>query len=390
MLQKSRKITVLMLTILIIYSIIANYSLVSYGFTYYFIVNPLFWIVFMMIVKIFTCKQAEGTRLKKNIFEYTLIASFIYIGIYIFSQVFITVGKNPYATSIKGILINLYIYVLPIIAKEYTRFKLINNVYEKEKKYVVVLVTAVYIFNDIGLLDVSDYHAITKMILSKMVPIIAENILCTYVALNQMYKPSILYRGVKTAYWFISPILPKVPWIMTAMIDSVIPIILYVYIRYLKERKDRQKNKQQVKENNPKKIIPSTCLIIILLLFGIGIFPLRPVAVATGSMEKTLMVGDIAILSKCNAKDVEVGDIIQYQKNNITVIHRVIAKYYDKEKCFFITKGDNNKAADFEPVSESQLLGKEVFSIKYLGYPAVLINRLTTSSDKITVETGNN
>ena len=133
MLQKSRKVTILMLAILATYSIIANYSLVGYGYIYYYIVNPLFWIIFIGITMIVTAKTSETTKMRDKIFEYTLIAGFVNIGIYIFSQLFIEIGKNPYSTSIKGILMNLYVYILPIVMKEYTRFKLINNVYEKEK-----------------------------------------------------------------------------------------------------------------------------------------------------------------------------------------------------------------------------------------------------------------
>ena len=139
MLQKSRKITILMLAILAMYSIIANYSMVNSGFLYYFIVNPLFWIIFIVATNVFTAKTNEGTKLSGSIFEYTLIAAFINIGIYILSEIFVDMGTNPYSISAKGILINIYIYILPIVAKEYTRFKLINNVYEKDKNFIKIV-----------------------------------------------------------------------------------------------------------------------------------------------------------------------------------------------------------------------------------------------------------
>lgn len=135
MLQKSRKITVLMLAILAIYSIVANYSLVNYGILYYYIANPLFWIIFIIASNLLLAKTNESTKIKKEALEYALIASFVYIGIYIASEIFIAIGENPYSSSLKGILINTYVYILPIVAMEYTRFKLINNVYEKEKIY---------------------------------------------------------------------------------------------------------------------------------------------------------------------------------------------------------------------------------------------------------------
>lgn len=390
MLQKSRKITILMLAILVIYSIIANYSLVSHGFLYYYIVNPLFWFIFIVISKVLLSKTNESNKLRKEVLEYTIIASLVNVGIYIFSQFFIEVGKNPYSTSIKGILLNLYIYIWPIIAKEYTRFKLVNNVYEKEKKYMSGIIAIVFIFLDIGVIQVANGFEFVKIFFSDIIPIIVINCMCTYMAFNKLYKSAIIYRSVTEAYWLLSPILPKVTWLINSIVDAVIPIILLIYITYLKSKNDPNKSKEKVEKFNPKSLVSVVVVVVVALWFALGMFPIKPVAVATGSMEKTLMVGDIVILKKCPASEIEEGDIIQYQKGNITIIHRVISKYYEKDKLFFITKGDNNKAEDVDPVSESQVLGKEIFAIKYLGLPAVFISKmnLVGSPDLQGIETG--
>lgn len=390
MLQKSRKVTILMLAILATYSIIANYSLVGYGYIYYYIVNPLFWIIFIGITMIVTAKTSETTKMRDKIFEYTLIAGFVNIGIYIFSQLFIEIGKNPYSTSIKGILMNLYVYILPIVMKEYTRFKLINNVYEKEKKSIAVIATVIYILADISTIDLTNSHNVIKFLFSNILPIISENVLCSYLAMNRLYKPAICYRAIVKSYWFLSPILPKVPWTINSVVDTIVPVILFIYIRYLKNKAEVKKDKKQVEVSNPKNVILLVVVVVFVLWFDMGIFPIKPSAIATGSMEKTLMVGDIAILKKCSAEELEVGDIIQYQKDDFTVVHRVISKYSDKGKLYFITKGDNNKDADFEPVEENQVLAKEIFSIKYLGLPAVFLNNLNIVStpDTSSIEKG--
>lgn len=388
MLQKSIKNSIFMLIILATYTIIANYILVGYGSVYYFVVNPLFWIFFIIIASVITAKMNESKKFHDEILEYTLIAAFVNIGIYIFSQLFIDIGKNPYSTTIKGFLTNLYIYILPIIAKEYTRFRIINNVYEKDKKFISIVVTCIYILVDIGSIQVSNSSESIKLLFSDILPTICINILCTYIAMSQLYKPAIYYRAITYAYWIISPILPKVSWVMTFFIDTVIPIILIIYIRYLRKKNDIKREKKQVEVNDPKSIIPFAAIIVIVLWFGLGVFPIRPVAIATGSMEKTLMVGDVVILKKCTAGDLEVGDIVQYQKDNFTVIHRVVSKYYENDKCFLITKGDNNRDADFEPVSEEQVIAKEIFSVRYLGLPAVWINSIKSTSQPSGIETG--
>ena len=339
---------------------------------------------------IVTAKTSETTKMRDKIFEYTLIAGFVNIGIYIFSQLFIEIGKNPYSTSIKGILMNLYVYILPIVMKEYTRFKLINNVYEKEKKSIAVIATVIYILADISTIDLTNSHNVIKFLFSNILPIISENVLCSYLAMNRLYKPAICYRAIVKSYCFLSPILPKVPWTINSVVDTIVPVILFIYIRYLKNKAEVKKDKKQVEVSNPKNVILLVVVVVFVLWFDMGIFPIKPSAIATGSMEKTLMVGDIAILKKCSAEELEVGDIIQYQKDDFTVVHRVISKYSDKGKLYFITKGDNNKDADFEPVEENQVLAKEIFSIKYLGLPAVFLNNLNIVStpDTSSIEKG--
>ena len=97
---------------------------------------------------------------------------------------------------------------------------------------------------------------------------------------------------------------------------------------------------------------------------------------ASGSMEKELFVGDVVIIKKCKPEDIIIGDIIEYQMNGYSVIHRVIDKRQKNKEFYYTTKGDNNLKKDDKEVSEDQLSGKVIFKIKYIGYPAILLNRL--------------
>ena len=129
--------------------------------------------------------------------------------------------------------------------------------------------------------------------------------------------------------------------------------------------------------------------IILAIWFAIGIFPIKPVAIASGSMEEELHIGDVAIIQKCNANDVNVGDIIEYQMDGYTVIHRIIEKKQRKGEFYFVTKGDNNNSPDSEEVREDQLIGKVIFKIRYLGYPAIWLHIVEENEQMVQVETGN-
>lgn len=215
-----------------------------------------------------------------------------------------------------------------------------------------------------------------------------KNLLYSYTAINSNYLPAIIYEIGTNLYLWLSPILPNAPWIMVAIVDSVIPLISFLYIRYDKNKMDRFRTKDKIKNSDPRNIIPLTICIILAIWFAIGIFPIKPVAIASGSMQPELYVGDVVIIKKCNSNDVEEGDIIEYQMEGYTVIHRVKHKNQKNGKFTFITQGDNNNTEDSEPVSEEQLIGKVIFKIRFLGYPAIWIHNLSVQ-EQVDVDTGN-
>ncbi len=44
--------------------------------------------------------------------------------------------------------------------------------------------------------------------------------------------------------------------------------------------------------------------------------------------------------------DIHIGDIITFERNGISIVHRIIEKNRDGQGIYFITKGDNNDADD--------------------------------------------
>lgn len=90
-------------------------------------------------------------------------------------------------------------------------------------------------------------------------------------------------------------------------------------------------------------------------------FGYRPVVIMSGSMEPEIQTGAIVITQK--TKDIKKGDIMFFEsEDGVSVIHRCI-EIKDGE---YITKGDNNKIKDFEPVKKEQIYGKVVFKMNFL------------------------
>lgn len=390
--QKSKNITIAIIILMLIYGLLANLKLVfNINAIYLYIINPLFWITLAVFLKIAIGKSYQKSKIKKEVIQYILIAVIIYILTYMISGLFITFGNNPYFTTVKGFLINLWMFGTVIISKEYIRYRLINNVYENDKKEIAILVSLIYIIIEIGL----NKYVNTKITLlfalkdicQNLIPLIAKNVLYSYISMKSDWKPASIYELFTKLYLWLSPILPNAPWIMVAIIETTIPTILFFYIRYANSKNSEIKSRQEIENVNPKNSIPLVVLVILVIWFTIGVFPVKPITVASGSMEKELYVGDVVIVKKCNANDIVNGDIIQYQMKGYTVIHRVIEKKQKNGEYYFTTKGDNNPSEDKESVKEDQVLGKVIFKVKYLGYPAIWLN-IIQSNEQVEVDTG--
>lgn len=390
--QKNKKATIIMIAIILAYGLLSQFVLsIKLNTIYTYIINPVIWITIAIFLRYVLGKQYETKKLKKEIITYSFIAVLAYIITYLISGLFITFGKNPYSRTLIGVVTNIWIFGTVIISREYIRYRLINNSYEKEKVRIAILISIVYIILDINLKTIigADISAIFIMELfaSVILPLAIKNLLYSYMAINASYIPAIIYEIGINLYLWLSPILPNSPWIMTAIIESVIPLIFFLYIRYEKNKKDIYRTKENLMNSDPRNIIPLSICVILAIWFAIGIFPIKPIAIATGSMEPELKVGDVAIIKKCNANDIQEGDIIEYKMEGYTVVHRVKNKVQKKGQYIFTTKGDNNDQEDRDPVSEEQLIGKVIFKIKYIGFPAIFLHNLSVEQ-QLEVETG--
>lgn len=391
--QKSKLVTSIIVVIILIYGILANTNIVFniYGLFLY-IINPIFWIVLSGVLYFSIAKIYTNTKLRKKIIQYTTVAVLTYLVIYLLSGLFVTFGNNPYNTTLKGLIINFWILGVPIFAKEYIRYKLINNVYDRDKMNFAIFISIVYVLIDIEYARLIGQNVATLTIIKYcaqvIAPSIAKNISFSYIAIQGDFVPSVLYQLITNLYYWISPILPNSPWAMSSIIDTVIPIILCLYIRYEKVKLTPKKDRRMIIDTNPGSIIPLVISIVLVIWFALGVFPIKPIAIATGSMEKEICVGDVAIIQKCKGDDVNVGDIIEYQMEGYTVIHRIIEKKQENGEFHFVTKGDNNISPDNEIVRENQLIGKVIFKIKYIGYPAIWMHLPQKEEQMVKVDKG--
>ena len=389
--QKSKIITILIILLILVYILISQFYLNSLGNIYTFIINPLFFVSIALTLKFLITPPYSTNKFKKDIIQYVLITILIYTLIYLLSGLLVTFGKNPYSSSVRGIIINLFSSGLIIFCREYIRYKLINNVYNNDKKIIFTLIVIVFSLLDCNIVSITNNlnsYYLFKQLFYVIIPSLMKNILFTYMTMYTDYIPSFIYDIIYYLILWISPILPNSPWVLEAILNSTFPFMLLLYCKYYIHKKDRFHLNNISKPINPSGLLPFGIALVLLIWFALGIFPIKPVGIATASMHPELKVGDLAIIKKCTANDLKVQDIIEYQMEGYTVIHRITNIYQSDGAFFFITKGDNNDSEDKLPVSEEQLIGKVIFKIPYLALPTIWLHSVN-SQTQVEVETGN-
>lgn len=94
-------------------------------------------------------------------------------------------------------------------------------------------------------------------------------------------------------------------------------------------------------------------------------FGYRNFIIYSGSMEKTLNIGDIILVKK--EKEIQENDIISFKENDAIITHRVTKIIEQDGQKAYKTKGDSNTADDRELVLEEQIQGVYCFKIPQIG-----------------------
>jgi signal peptidase len=208
---------------------------------------------------------------------------------------------------------------------------------------------------------------------STVLPALAENLLASFLALLGGPVAAIAYRGILQAFWWFCPILPNLSWAFSGLIGTVVPIVGLVLANSLRSRR-RPGQARREREGSLAGWIVTTVVAVAIIWFAVGLFPVQPTTVISGSMRPTLDVGDVVIIAKVSADTIKAGDIIQFREGEgVTTVHRVVEIQESEGKIVFITQGDANREPDANPVIPENVVGKAVFTISKIGWAAIAV-----------------
>ena len=350
-----------------------------------YVLQPLLWALPIPAVRLLPSYQPLSKNSTRNTF--ILLALGIAFGEIIFyfaGGLFSGFGKNSSSLTALGIGENLFLVGAMLIGMELSRAYLVNRLAERHSLIAIALPVVLFTFLGIPLLQITNFRPqiqSANTVLSPWLPLLAENMLATVLTRMAGARASLTYRGLLAAFWWFCPILPNLSWGLTSLIGVAVPIIGIVIIdRYYSQQPNLDEPlSEDGSTGMPAGWIITALVCVVMIWFAVGILPIQPELVGSGSMSPVLKTGDVVIIEKVSADTIKVGDIIEYRKNVSTnVVHRVIEIDDTAGTITFVTKGDANSTPDQNPVDADQVIGKVIFDVPKVGWVVIEIKKIFT------------
>lgn len=344
-----------------------------------FVVQPILWglLAWAILVLFPRYRAAAKLRIRSSLIQLGLMIGFFQVAILVIGGLFSGFGNSPYSFTPVGIITNLIFAGSMLIGMEVSRAWLVNRLGKRHTFLAISFVAVLYTLLSIPpgqLADLGPNIESIALVNSTLLPSLAENLLATFLALLAGPLAAIAYRGVMEAFWWFCPILPDLPWLFQGLIGTIVPIMGLAAAQSSYSSQIRPAQGRRAKEGSMAGWIVTTVVAVAIMWFAVGLFPIHPMVVATGSMRPVMDAGDVVIVAKAPADVIEPGDIIQFrEEGGISVLHRVVEIYETEGARFFITKGDANDQRDKDPVSPGNVVGKVVFAVPRIGWAAVAI-----------------
>ena len=349
---------------------------------YFLIIKPMFWLILLGFVLAFYEKKNKPSTDKQTLLFISILGIMLYVLVMFISGFFLGYSRNSMDTTFLGIIRNFWTYIPIIIAKEYTRSRIMLATNKKNKYLVLFVVALVFTYLSIeSIRSVVTLNLIGKLdyLMTTFLPLLFLNLFLSYAALKGALSSNLLLQFIYTGIPVFMPVLPNIPKIFEAiMLYTAIFIMYIIYDRVLWDRKrKKEKNKSTPDKYHWKWMIAPAIILGFCLLFALGVFPYIPLAVASNSMQGEFGRGDVVLVKKYTLIDeIKEGQIIQFRSNNRDVVHRVVQMYVTPQgSVMYVTKGDNNDIVDSTPVSDNQVIGVVEYKIPYIGWPALLFSR---------------
>ncbi len=289
--------------------------------------------------------------------------------------VIIGFGTSPYDFSGYGIARNAFFFLSALVGGEIARAYLVGAPGRKRLE-VALLVPAVAIA--LGSFSVRLFDAGPNLGgFAAMLPTLAEGLATSLFVYMGGLPAGLVYRGVLEVLRWMLPLLPDLPAPVHTFIGTMVPVagMLLVARLYPARLPESEQAKHAAKEESSgmRWWLGFAMVSVTVVWLAAGILGVRPMLIASRSMEPRLKLGDVVLAKPILVEEARPGNVILFHSDQGMTVHRVIkvTKLDGGKSVRLTTKGDANNEADERPVDSGSMVGRIVFVVPKVGWLSI-------------------
>ncbi|MGB9792263.1 MAG: signal peptidase I [Thermacetogeniaceae bacterium] len=354
------------------------------GFFSTYVLQPALWLFLCFVItRLPRCRALCKARLRPVLVRLALGVAFFQVYLMVIAGFFDGFGKSPNSFTPLGIAINIVYVGSGLLGMEFSRAWLLGRVLRRPATSLPAFIALIFTLISLPFGQFpgrgSTLESVARFAGSSFLPLFMENLLASFLAMWGGALPSLAYRGVLAAFSWFSPVVPDLNWAMKALAGTAVPAVgLAVIQEYCFSTAAHAAHGRAAKGGVVRWVMGSVAAVV-FIWFSLGVFPVRPAVIYSGSMRPAFEVGDIVIVAKRNPKLLRVGDVISYRSKGspVPTVHRIVAIRNESGREVFITRGDANTRDD-PPVPEENVTGKVILVVPRLGWASIAVRELFT------------
>lgn len=342
------------------------------------ILRSILWLGIGLLVWLFPAVRSVGKmKIRGSLYFWSFIFAFIMIVIQVLAGLIDGFGKSPFDHSITGILNNAFLVGSVLVGREMLRHYLVNSITRKESYLlflgISLLMTLVY-FPVMKYTELKSFESVVKFAAKSFAPEFSKNLLATVLVFYNGPISSLIFMGALEGFYWFSPILPNLKWITWALVGILPPVFLLSVAQIIYEDELKIRRRKKKEEDSPISWIITTLVSIGVIWFSLGVFPIYPSVIATGSMIPMIQPGDIILVNKkIENMKLNKDEVIQFRRDDILISHRIIEVIEKDGMKRYRTQGDNNSGPDVDLVKPEDIKGEIIKVVPKVGWPTLLI-----------------
>lgn len=356
-----------------------------FGFLVLFLLKALLWTALGVLIHLFPRALPAGLiRLQGMLAALAaMIGLFHLLGLLILG-LFTAFSENSFDLTPIGIASNLISMGAALFGGELCRSFLINSLSQRRPFRAILGFSVLFAAFNIplgGLSGLSDKLSILNFITGTALPRLTESYAASCLAYLAGPLPAILYLGILRTFSYLSPYIPNPSEIPKLLFNLLFPLLsITVVLKIYAGESDKDARYIQ-KSADTFGWVAVSALSVMIVWFAVGLFPIFPSVILTGSMEPGIRPGDLIIVEKIDGKEAQVGDIVMYfSEDGINITHRILERSEEAGLTQFILKGDNNSSVDPSPVQAEQIRGRVLLTLPKFGKAALFFRQLGSQS----------